>query len=225
MAPVLRLQGSGLTEQNPHEYLGKFGGHAEVTTGGISQQDVDIEYDVDIPVQSGGTIDIDCKSLDEAITAGTVIVNVTYDDSAPTKVNSMAQFVDAPTTTTADQYATLGTVTIPKADEGKDPTKIIGLVIAVAPDQGTSAVSLQTTPIVRLSGAGLKGSGTHEYVGKCGFVGEIGTTPSQGIVVDGSTIMIAVDIDINAGGQIDVEQQFADDTPTAGTIAVGFVYE
>lgn len=224
MAPVIRLQGSGLQEQNPHEYIGKFGGHAEVTTGGISMQDLRVEYDVDIPVQSGGTIDVDCNTLDEAVTAGSVIVNIIYDDKAPVKVNSMAQFVDAAGTTTADAWAALGTVTIPRADEAKDATKIIGLVIAIAVDQGTSAVSLRAVPMIRLSGAGLKGSGKHEYVGQLHSQGEIGTTPSQGIVQDGGYAMIVTDLDINAGGQIVVEQQYVTETPTASTIAVGFLY-
>lgn len=225
MAPIIRLQGSGLQEQNPHEFVGKFGGHAEVTTGGISMQDLMVEYDVDIPVQTGGIVEVDCNTLDEAVTAGSVIVNIIYDDQAPKTQNSMAQYVDAAVTGTADIWAALGTITIPRADEAKDPKKIKGLVIAVALDQGTSAVSLRTAPIVRLSGAGIKGSGKHEYYGKLHSQGEIGTTPSQGIVQDGGYYMHTVEIEVNAGGQIVVEQQFVTEVPTGGTIAVGLLYE
>lgn len=225
MAPIVRLQGSGLQEQNPHEFVGQFGGVAVVTTAGISMNSLSVVYKTDIPVASGGTIEIDCNSLDEVITAGSVIVNIKYDDQAPTQVNSMAQYVDAAVTGTADIWAALGTVTIPKADAGKDPKKITGLVIACAVDQGTSAVSLRTTPMIRLTGAGIQGSGEHVYTGKMHSQSECGTTPSQGIVQDGGTEFIVVDIEINAGGQIVVEQQFVTEVPTAGTIVVGFLYE
>lgn len=224
MAPIIRLQGSGLQEQNPHEYVGKFGGHAEVTTGGISMQDLQVVYDVDIPVQTGGIVEVDSNTLDEAVTAGTITVNIIYDDKAPVQTNSMSQYVDAAVAGTADVWAALGTITIPRADEGKDPKMIRGIVVAVALDQGTSAVSLRTAPAIRLSGAGLKGSGKHEYYGNLHSQGEIGTTPSQGIVQDGSHMYHIVDIEVNAGGQIVVEQQFITEVPTGGTIAVGILY-
>jgi len=225
MAPIIRLQGSGLQEQNPHEYVGKFGGHAEVTTGGISMQDLEVVYDVDIPVQSGGVVEVDCNTLDEAVTAGSVIVNIIYDDKAPVQTNSMSQYADAAVATAADAWAALGTITIPRADEGKDPKRIRGIVIAVALDQGTSAVSLRTVPMIRISGAGIKGSGKHEYFGKLHSQGEIGTTPSQGIVQDGGYKMHITDIEVNAGGQIVIEQQFVTEVPTGGTIAVGILYD
>lgn len=224
-APVIRLIGAGIKEQNPHEYLGVFSSHAEVTTGGISMNDLEIVYDVDIPVQEAGNFDVQCNTLDEAVTAGTVKVNVSYDDKAPTKKNQMAQYVDAAGTTTADVFAAVGTITIPKPESGKDPTKITKLVIGVALDQGTSAISLRCVPTIRLSGAGIKGSGNHDHMGPCSYSGEIGTTPSQGIVQDNGTRMIPVDIDINAGGQIVVEQMFDTETPTASTVAVGLIYE
>lgn len=224
MAPVIRLQGSGLQEQNPHEFLGKFGGVAVVTTGGLSFQDLEVIYDIDIPVQTGGIIEVDCNTLDEAVTAGTVGVNLIYDENPPVKANSMSQYVDAATTGTADAWAALGTITIPRADEGKDPTKVVGVVIAVAVDQGTSAISLRTVPLIRLSGAGLKGSGKHEYFGRCNSHAENGSSASQGIVQDGNWIMRMTDLEINAGGQIVIEQQFVTEVPTAGTIAVGLIY-
>jgi len=136
----------------------------------------------------------------------------------------MAQVIDVAGTTTADAYASVGTVNIPKTSGAKDPKKIKKILIGVAPDQGTSAVSLRIAPVIKLTGAGIIGSGDLEYVGKLGFSGEIGTTPSQGIGFDGMTQEIDVDIDINAGGEIDVEHKFVGETPTASTVAVGFVY-
>ena len=223
-APVIRLIGSGLLEQGDHEYLGKFGGVSVVTTGGLSQNDLKIMYETDIPVQPGGTFEAQVNTLDEAVTAGSVIVGATYDDKAPTEKNSMSQYIDVAGTTTADVYAAVGTFTIPKLESGKDPTRIIAIVIAVAVDQGTSAISLRTTPVIRLSGAGLQNPGLHDYIGKAGSYSHCGSTPSQGVVADGQTEVIPVDIDINPGGQILVEHQFIDETPTASTVAVGFIY-
>ena len=183
-----------------------------------------MEYEVDIPVQTGGTYTADVNTLDEAVTAGSVMINVLYDDKVAVAKNSMSQFVDAAGTTTADAFAALGTFTIPKLDPAKDPTKIVEVVIGVALDQGTSAISLRTAPIIRLTQSGIKGSGLHDYVGPLATSAHNGTTPSQGVAQDNGTIRIETDIDINAGGQIVAEQQFRVETPTASTVAVGLVY-
>jgi hypothetical protein len=223
-ALVIRLLGSALQEQSPHEFLAMFGGVSVVTTGGLQQNELVVEYETDIPVQAGTTFVAQQNSLDEVITAGTVFVNIEYDDKPISAKNSMSQYVDAAGTTTADAFATVGTITIPKTESGKDPTKIIGIAIGVAIDQGTSAIALRTSPTVRLSGAGVKGSGTREYIGPCQSTAHNGTTPSQGIASDHGTVMREVDIDINAGGQILIEHQYITETPTASTIAVGLLY-
>lgn len=221
MAPVFRLIGSGLLEQSPHEFLGKFGGEATTTSGAFSMDDLAIEYDVDIPVVTGGTITAQVNTVSEAITAGTVTANIIYDDQAPTSKNSMSQYISAAGTTTADAYASVGTLTIPQAAQGKSPTKIKKLIIGVGVDQGTSAISLRTSTRLRLSGSGIQGGGLHDYTGP--VLTDSQVTPGS-IKHDRATVVIDVDIDINAGGQIVVEHQFDVETPTASTIALGVVY-
>jgi len=225
-APVFRMQGSGLLEQSPHEFLGMFAASSTVTTGGASQSNLSIAYDTDIPVQPGGTYQVDVNSLDEVVTAGTAMINVIYDDKAPTQKNSMSLFLDVAGTTSADAYSNVGTFTLPKLETAKDASKIKAISIGVAVDLGTSAVSLRQTPILRLSGAGIKGSGRHDYHGPLGYAGHIGSSASQGAYPDGSTKLIKdVDIDINPGGQVLVEHQFIVETPTASTVAIGILLE
>ena len=127
MAPAFRLIGSGTLEQGDHQYLGQFGGHAEVTTGAIEHHELDLEYETDIPVQVGGTFTAQVNTLDEAVTAGTVLVNAMYDDNDAKASNSMSQFVDVAGTTSADAFTTVGTLTIPKTEAGKDPSNPVRL--------------------------------------------------------------------------------------------------
>lgn len=224
-APVYRLQGSGLLEQSPHEYIGPFGGHAEATTGGIAEEGTYLDYDVDIPVQTGGQIVAQVNTLDEAVTAGSTYVNLFFDEKDPVMGNSMSQYVDAAGTTTADAYATVGTFTVPRPAEGKAPTKIRKVVLAVAVDQGTSAISLRTASRFRLTGSGIGEGGNHDFVGPLGFSGMIGASASQGAAHSVMTAIIDVDIPVNAGGQILAEHRYDVETPTASTVAVGLLYE
>jgi hypothetical protein len=224
-APVFRLTGSGLLEQSPHEYLGMFAGHAEVTTGGITQTLLTAEYDVDIPVQTGGVVTVQVNTLDEAVTAGTCLVNLFYDAGNVVQTNSQSQYVDSAGTTTADAWATVGTIVVPAPQEGNKPKRIKRIGMGVAVDQGTSAISLRCASRFRLSGSGIGEGGSHDYVGPVAFTGEIGTTPSQGIAQDNGTVWIDVDVPVNASGSILVEHRYDVETPTASTVAVVLVYE
>ncbi len=222
VAPVFRLLGSGLLEQSPHEFLGNFGGLSAVSAGAGVVQDNVIEYDIDIPVQTGGTIDAQVNTLDEAITAGTVRCELEFDEEGPKRKNSMSQYADTDLDTTADRWSTIGTLTIPRAGEGKSPSRIRELVIGVAPDQGTSAVSLRVGVRVRLSGSGLTRSGALEF---------LASSAGNEMVTDGVLVYSnmtkrhKVNIPVNAGGQILIEQRVDVETPTAGTIAAGLMYE
>ena len=222
-APVIRLLGDGLVEQTPHEYLGPFGGMSGVVNGGASQEGLGNKHETDIPVSPGGTIEVQVNTLDEAITAGTVTVVVFFDEKAPTANNSMSQYTDAAGDTTADRWTSIGTIRIPQPEAGKAPKKIIKLTIAVAPDQGTAAAVLRGAFRVRLTGDGLVGSGTREYAGvtfqTIGVAAVAGGAPLNNL-----TMEIEVDIDINAGGSILVEQIFDVETPTASTVAAAVQY-
>jgi len=222
VAPVFRLIGSGLLEQSPHEFLGNFGGIAATTIGSGTTQDDVQEHDVDIPVQPGGTYTVQVNTLDEAITAGTVRVEVEYDEQAAKAKNSMSQYIDAALDTTADRWQEIGSgITIPEVGE-KSPTKIKRLDIGVAPDQGTSAVSLRVGVRVRLTGSGIKRSGSLEFLAKAAG----NETKTDGVLAySNMTKRHDVDIEIVAGGLIHVEQRVDVETPSAGTIAVGLQYE
>ena len=220
-APVFRIFGSGLAEQSPHEYLGMFAGVAVVTDGTMGQENLITEYDVDIPVNVAGTLDVQVNTLDEAITAGTVLYELTFDKTAATAVNQMSTYIDAAQTTTADAYASVGTITIPVSKEGKDPTKIKKLAIGLAPDSGTSAISLRGALRIRLTGAGIAEGGLHEFIGPTHVISQV--TAGANTVTRGTYIQ-DVDIPINAGGQIVVEQRLEVETPTAGTVAVGLLF-
>lgn len=219
-APVFRIFGSGLAEQAPHEYLGMFAGVAVVTDGTMGQENLITEYEVDIPVQIAGTIDVQVNTLDEAITAGTVMYELTYDKEPVSSVNNMATYIDAAMTTTADAFAAVGTIRLPVAAEGKDPTRIKKICIGLAPDSGTSAISLRGALRVRLTGAGIAEGGLHEYLGPSHVISQVtvgANTVSRG------TVMKDVNIPINAGGDVIVEQRLEVETPTAGTVAVGLL--
>jgi len=220
-APVFRLIGSGLLEQSPHHYLGPFGGQGMVTDGSASENQSQVEYDVDIPVTTGGTFTAQCNSLDEVITAGTALIAVFYDNEAPKVPNSMSDYVDAAGSTSAGVWATIGTFMVPQAGAGKSPTKIRAVVIGVAVDQGTSAVSLRVASRFRLSGSGINEGGAHEFLGPQGFTGEV--TAGQ-VCLENTTIIVIVDIPVNAGGTILAEHNFTTETPTASTVAMGLLY-
>ena len=221
MGPVFRLIGSGITEQSPHSYLGIFGGHFSLTDEGTAVNNATMEYDVDIPVRTGGTIDVQMKTLAEALAAGTMQANLFYDENAAQSTNSMADEVDAVGTLTADAYAALGTLTVPKSKEGNDPTKIKAIVIGVAIDEGIAAFSLRLASRFRLTGSGIAEGGSHEIVGPSG---DFGIVVIGGNAAYNLTAYIEVDIPVNPGGPIVVEQLFENEVPTASSVAVGVLY-
>ena len=224
-APILRLTGSGLQEQSPHAYLGMFAASSTVTTGGCAQSNLSITYMVDIPVSTGGIVTAELNTLDEAITAGSVEIALHYDENSPTASNSMSDYVDVAGTTTADAFATVGTFTVPQPSTGTQPKRIRSIYLGVAPDQGTSAISLRTASRFRLTGSGIVEQGNHEFVGPISITAHIGSSASQGAYPDNLTIRYDVDIPVSPGGQILAEHIFDVETPTASTVAVGLLYD
>ena len=219
-APVFRLLGSGLLEQSPHEYIGPCGNATLATSGSGAVEPNNIEYEVDIPVQTGGTIDAQINTLDEVITAGTARVAFIYDVGSPEVPNCQSQYVDAALTTTADVWAAVGTITVPRMAEGASPSKIVEVIMAMATDQAALAL-LRCSGHFRLSGSGLNEGGTHEFLGPAS--GSTAATPGA-IVYDRQVVRQKIEIPVNAGGQILVEQLLDTETPTAGTAIVGLRY-
>lgn len=223
-APIFRIQGSGVLEQNPHEFIGAWCGHSDVTSGGLSNFNLTAEYMVDLPVQTGGTFTVQCLTATEAVTAGTVLANVYYDAGNVVQANSMSQVATATGTTTADAWATLGTVTVPAPGEGNKPTRIKRIGLGVAIDNGTGSVSLRTASRFRLSSSGIGEGGSHEYTGPISTAASIGAVTSV-MSHNFGTVWIDVDIPVNAAGSILIEHLYTNETPTASTVGVCLVYE
>ncbi len=220
-APVFRIEGSGLSEQSPHHFFGPAGNIGAKTTSGAYAFEGGIqEYDVDIPVSPGNSILPRVVTLDEAITAGTCSIELVFDDQAPMLKNSMSDYVDVAMTTTAGAWYTIGTLTVPSPESGRNPTVIRQISTMIATDQATIAL-LRCASRFRLSGSGLVGSGPLELLGPhsgtgCNTAGILGYSRQ---VVHQKT-----NIPISAGGQILAEHYLTTETPTAGTAALLVLY-
>lgn len=224
MAPIFRLQGSGIAEQSPHVLLGAFGGVATATFGSASSSDDAMDYEVDIPVNVGGLIDPQVNTLTEAVTAGTCGINLYYDATAAQAPNSQSDYVSAAGTTTADAWAAIDTFTVPTGTNGKPPTCIRAIVVGCAPDQGTSAIALRGHLRVRLTGSGINEGGNHEYIGPVFCSNQQGSSVTATASHWKLTVVIPVNIPVNPAGQIKAEQLFDVETPTASTVAMGLLY-
>lgn len=220
-APVFRLLGSGLQEQSPHQYIGPCGNIAAKTTSGAFACELNVqEYDVDIAVTVGGSITAQVDTLDEAVTAGTCAICLIFDGNDASGRNSMSDYVDSAATTTADGWYTIGTLTVPQLKEGKAPTKITEVCMAIATDQATIAL-LRCSSRFRISGSGVDEGGLHEFLGPqsgtgCNTAGILG--------YDRQLVRLKVDIPVSPGGQILVEHYLTTETPTAGTAIFGVLY-
>lgn len=222
-APVFRLLGSGLEEQSPHEYVGPGSNIPLIaaTVGYAIAESNFIEYDVDIPVSVGGTIDVQVNALDEVQT-GDVVVELDFSGEAAGAKNSMAQYVDAARGATADVWATVGTITIPQPKAGNAPTKIKEIVCGIVPDVAATAVSEMVVSRFRMTGAGLAEGGRHDYLGNQAGNGCVTTGPG---VYQNCIVRHKIDVPINAGGQILVEQRLETEVPDGGTAVFGVLYE
>lgn len=220
-ALVIRLTGGGLLEQSPHEYIATCGNVTLATSGAGAVEPNNNIYNVNLPVVPGGRVMVQMNTLDEAVTAGTVRVGATYSSESAPSGNHQAQILDAAMATTEDLWASVGTITIPVMAEAESPKRIKKLHIGCATDQAALAL-LRCSLRIRLTGAGIAEGGDHEYLGPAS--GVIAATPGV-VTYDKQLVSYDVDIPVNAGGQIDVEQILDVETPTAGTVVIGFEYE
>ncbi len=221
IAPVFRLQGSGLGEQSPHEFVGPCGNAVMGGTGAGTLQLNHEEYELDIPVTVGGTIMVQVNTLDEAVTAGTVRTQLVYSDASSKAKNSQAQYIDHAMAAAADVWAEVGTITVPVMATGKNPTRIKEVIAAFATDQAALAL-LRCSARFRLTGSGLAEGGAHEFLGPAS--GTIVFT--EGVLTyDRQVVRHKTEIPVNPGGQILVEQLLDVETPTDGTAILGLLYE
>lgn len=221
-APVVRLLGSGLEEQSPHEYVGPGSNIPLIAaTAGYAIAETNFhEYDVDIGVSVGGVIDVQSLAITEVQT-GQISVELDFSPEPAGGKNSMAQYVTAPIGA-VNTWVTVGTITIPKPGEGSEPKKIKEIVCGVVPDVAATAVSEMVSTRFRISGAGVAEGGTHEYLGNSAGNGCVVTGPG---VYQDTMVRHEIDIPINAGGQILVEQRVDTEVPDGGDAVFGVLYE
>lgn len=219
-APIIRLLGSGLLEQSPHEYIAPACNAVLGVSGAGVFELNNMEYMLDIAVATGGTITVQVLTADEAITAGTIRAMLEFDEQSPESGNHQAQTINAAMTTTPDVWAAVDTVTIPRSAEGTSPTRIKKITIAGVTDQAALAL-LRCSQRIRFSGSGLGEGGDHEFLGVAS--GTMAATPGV-LAYSNQIVSYDVDIPVNAGGQIEVEQIQDVETPTAGTVIIGFEY-
>jgi hypothetical protein len=215
--------GSGLLEQSPHEFVGNGDDIALVaaTAGQVTANNNPAQYDVDIPVSTGGTIDIQVNSLDEVATGQVTAMLVFSEESAGGK-NSMSQYVDAAIPGSADAWTTVGTITVPQAKEGASPTRIKEIVCQFVPDIAATAVSERVATRFRMTGSGLAEGGSHEYIGTLQGSGNVVTGPG---VYDMLAVRYKINVPVNAGGQILVETIHETELCDGGTSIFGVLYD
>lgn len=220
-APVIRLLGSGLEEQSPHEYIAPGSNIPLIaaTAGYAIAESNFIEYDVDIPVSVGGVIDVQSIALDEVQT-GDVSVELDFSGEAAAGKNSMAQYVDA-AIGAVNTWVNVGTITIPQPKAGGEPKEIKEIICGIVPDVAATAVSEMVVSRFRISGAGIAEGGTHEYLGNQAGNGCVVTGPG---VYQNCIVRHKLPIPVNAGGQILVEQRIETEVPDGGTAVFGVLY-
>lgn len=218
--PAWRIMGSGLSEQSPHEFIGSSGGVCGIAANVPPLSLENQEYEVDIPVMTGGQYLVQVNFIDEAAIPVTAKCEVAYDNLDPVRKNSMSQYVDAAQPTAANAWQAVGTLTVPQLAAGNNPTKIREIVMAHAIAEATTGL-LRASLRVRLSGSGIAEGGSHEFIGANQGAG---VYAAFGAAYDKGTIRQIADIPVNPGGSILVEAQIDSDIPTAGSVAVGVLY-
>jgi hypothetical protein len=219
--PVWRIMGSGLAEQSPHEFVSSSGGVLGIAANVAALSLEPQSYDVEIPVMTGGQFLVQVNFIDEGAVPMTAKCEVSYDNIEATRKNSMSQYVDSVQPTAADAWQTVGTITVPQLVAGSSPSKIREIAMAHAIDLAVTGL-LRASSRFRLSGSGIAEGGSHEYIGA-----------SQGAGVHAAyaeafhmgTVRQKTDVPVNPGGTILIEGLIDSDIPTAGSMAVGLLYE
>jgi len=220
VAPVIRLLGSGLLEQSPHEYVLQGVNVALVTSGAAAVEPEIFEYDVDIPVQTGGQITAQINCLDEVPAAMTSRIQLDFDAKSSAGKNQMSQYVEADSPAAADVWAEVGTITIPQLEAGKTPERIREIVCGIVSDVDATLL-VRNSNRFRLTGSGLKEGGLHEYLGS--ESGDMFTTPGA-LAYDRAIVRHKTDLEVNAGGQILIECISDVEALVDGTAVMGVLY-
>ena len=202
-APVFRLTGAGLLEQNPHMYLAQGVDCVLVaaTTALVSAEPGVMMYDVDIPVSIGGQITIDSMCIAEAI-PGTMRAELDFDAAPAAGGNNMSDYVTAVMPAAAAAWTAVGTLTVPQLGAGPSPKKIKRIDCGFVNDNLGAVTSLRTSSRFRITGSGLIEGGNHHFLGNQNSGSNVVTGSGM---YDSMIVTHLTDIPVNAGGQILVE--------------------
>lgn len=221
--PVIRLIGSGVLEQSPHEYVCQ-GVNMSITaanTGGFNAEPEIFDYDVDIPVAVGGQITVQVNYLDEIVAALTMRAELDFDEKDPTAKNQMSQYVDAAAPVAAGAWVQVGILNVPQVGPANSPSYIREIVCGIVPDVAGNAL-LRNSARFRLTGSGLKEGGLHEFIST--QMGVMWTTPGAQGSYD-PIVRIPVELGVNPGGQILAEViSDIDLQPATSTAVLGVLY-
>lgn len=205
LVPVFRLLGSGLLEQNPHQYVAQGVDKATIAAGlvGIYPEPALQTFDVDIPVQTGGVIEVQHMNIAEAF-PGIARCELVFSAEAAAAGNNMSDYVTAVAPAAAAAWIAVGNLTVPTLGAGASPKRIKRIDCGLVPD-GVAAIgtSIMVSSRFRMTGSGIAEGGNHHYLGNqnvqaCVVAGE-GYS-------DRCIVTHMVDVPVNAGGIILIEQ-------------------
>ncbi len=222
--PVIRLTGSGLLEQSPHNYVLQGFTHSitAANTGSAPVEPDVFIYDVDIPVAVGGQIVVQQLMVSEVPAAMTIRVQLDYDENSQSSKNNMADYVNGAIATAAGAWTTVGTLTVPQSSGGNNPSRIREIRCGFVVDSAGNTL-LRNSARFRLSGSGIAEGGLHHILGSQS--GIMWTTPGAQKFDKPIVIHKNANIPVNPGGQILVEYIQDVELPDGGDSILGVLYE
>lgn len=205
LVPVFRLLGSGLLEQNPHQYVAQGVDKTTIAGGlvGVFPEPALATFEVDIPVQTGGVIEVQHMNIAEAF-PGIARCELMFAADAASPGNNMSDYVTAVAPAAVAAWIAVGNLTVPQLGAGASPKRIKRIDCGLVPD-GVAAVttSIMVSSRFRLTGSGVAEGGNHHILGNQNV--QACVAAGEGFS-DRCIIMHIVDIPVNAGGIILVEQ-------------------
>ena len=205
LVPVFRLLGSGLLEQNPHQYVAQ-GCDSMAIAAGLTMNNPEPAlqtFDVDIPVQTGGVIEVQHMNIAEAY-PGIARCELVFSAEATGAGNNMSDYVTAVAPAAAAAWIAVGNLTVPQLGAGASPKRIKRIDCGVVPD-GVAAIttSIMVSSRFRMTGSGIAEGGNHHILGNQNAESCVGAGVGM---VDRCIMTHIVDIPVNSGGIILIEQ-------------------
>lgn len=221
-APVFRLTGAGMLEQNPHQYLAQGVDSILVaaTDAHVGAEPAVQEYNVDIPVQVGGQILVESMCIAEAH-VGTMRAELVFSAEPAGGANSMSDYVTAVMPVAAAAWTAVGTLTVPQLGAGASPKKIKRVDCGFVCDNLGAVTSLRVSARFRITGSGVGEGGNHHFLGNQNSGSNVVTGSGK---YDRMIVRHDTDIPVNAGGQILVEAILDLELTDGGDMVFGVQY-